>query len=230
MDASELERLGSPSFWNFYQIPRVKYIVRVSTHVLYTLLLSYVALETPMTWFDQLEEGVILHEGAHFSTEKVEIGHAGGGIEAFRTDVIVWVWTVSLVLDEFSKFARSMSDYQADFWNTYDFMTFSLVQIALILRFQSIQGAVEVLCFAVVAVWGRMFKYLQLDYNLGVLVIILMRMTKDIAMWITMSSIVLLAFTVSFVSIANPYVLEESGNHPITAPLWAMLGSYDTVE
>ena len=55
------------------------------------------------------------------------------------------------------------------------------------------QGAVEILCFAVVAVWGRMFKYLQLDYNLGVLVIILMRMTKDIAMWITMSSIVLLA-------------------------------------
>jgi len=79
-------------------------------------------------------------------------------------------------------------------------------------------------------VWGRMFKYLQLDYNLGVLVIILMRMTKDIAMWMILSSIVLLAFTVSFTAIANPYVVEGSGNHPLFAPIWAMLGSYDLVE
>ena len=98
------------------------------------------------------------------------------------------------------------------------------------MRFSSIRNSVEVLCFAVVLVWSRMFKYLQLDYNLGVLVIILMRMTKDIAMWMTISSIVLLAFTVSFVSIANPYVIEDSGASPLSTPIWAMLGSYDVVE
>ena len=57
-----------------------------------------------------------------------------------------------------------------------------------------------------------------------------MRMTKDIAMWMLISSIVLIAFTVSFVSITDPYVIEDSGAHPITAPLWAMLGSYDLEE
>jgi hypothetical protein len=230
MHPKEVEKMGPPSTWAFYTIPRVKYIVRVTTHIAFTILLSYVALETPMTWFEELEEGLTLHDGAQFTNGKSEFGHEGGGIESYRTDAIVWLWTISLMLDEFYKFAVSMSNYEADFWNTYDAMTFGLVQFALILRFQSIQGAVEILCFAVVAVWGRMFKYLQLDYNLGVLVIILMRMTKDIAMWITMSSIVLLAFTVSFTAIANPYVVEASGNHPYSAPIWAMLGSYDLVE
>ena len=86
------------------------------------------------------------------------------------------------------------------------------------------------MCFAVVLVWCRLFKYLQLDYNLGVLVIILTRMMKDIAMWFTISAIVLIAFTVAFVSITNPYIVEDSGNTPLYAPLWALLGSYDLEE
>ena len=49
-------------------------------------------------------------------------------------------------------------------------------------------------------------------------------------MWFAISSVVLVAFTVAFVSITNPYILEDSGNHPITAPLWALLGSYDLEE
>ena len=42
--------------------------------------------------------------------------------------------------------------------------------------------------------------------------------------------IILIAFTVAFVSIADPYVIEQSGEHPMTAPLWAMLGSFDVGE
>ena len=39
-----------------------------------------------------------------------------------------------------------------------------------------------------------------------------------------------MAFTVAFVSIANPYVIEDDGAHPLHAPIWAMLGSYDLDE
>ena len=112
----------------------------------------------------------------------------------------------------------------------YDYMTFTVVQGGLFLRFLSMRSSVEAMCFANVLTWCRLFKYLQTDYNLGVLVLILMRMTKDIAMWFAISSIVLIAFTVAFVAITNPYIVEDSGNHPVTTPLWALLGSYDLEE
>ena len=98
MHPRELERMGEPSRWDFYTIPRVKYLVRVTTHIAFTLLLSYVALETPMTWFAQLEDGLTLHEGAHFTNGKSDFGHEGGGIESYRTDAVVWVWTIALML------------------------------------------------------------------------------------------------------------------------------------
>jgi hypothetical protein len=115
-------------------------------------------------------------------------------------------------------------------WNKYDYLTFAVVQVSLLARILSIRSSVEMMCFAVIMTWCRLFKFLQMDYNLGVLVIILMRMTKDIGMWFVMTSIVLVSFTVAFVSITNPFVIEDSGHHPMTAPLWAMLGSYDLAE
>ena len=62
-----------------------------------------------------------------------------------------------------------------DPWNLYDYTTFTVVQSGLFLRFYSIRNSLEVMCFANVLVWCRFFKYLQNDYNLGVLVIILMK-------------------------------------------------------
>ena len=220
---------GEPPFYAYYGIPQVKYMVRFTSHLLFTLLVSYATLETPMTWFKSLENSEP-HGGGHFVNEEQEFGHDGGGLENGGTDLLLWVWTFALVLDEVHKYAQSPSTFVADIWNKYDYMTFSIVLSGLIVRFFQVRRSVEIECFAVIMVWCRLFKYLQLDYNLGVLVIILMRMTKDIMMWFTLCIIVLLAFTVTFVSIANPYVIEDSGEHPLTAPLWAMLGAYDVGE
>ena len=216
----------------FYQIPQVKLIVRFTAHMVYTFLVSYATVETP--WIPNTINEKTVQEvhttHAHLVTELVGAGHEGGGLESWRTDFVVWLWTIALICDEINKYISFPSTFQAEFWNRYDYFTFGLVQISLVFRFLSIRGSVESMCFAVILVWCRLFKYLQLDYNLGVLVIVLMRMTKDIAMWMLLSSIVLVAFTVSFVSIANPYVLEESGDKPEAAPIWAMLGSYDLEE
>ena len=44
----------TPSFFDYYKIPQVKLLVRCIMHLLYTLLLSFATLETPMPW---LQEG-----------------------------------------------------------------------------------------------------------------------------------------------------------------------------
>ena len=58
----------------------------------------------------------------------------------------------------------------------------------------------------------------------------IMEMFKDISLWALVTSIFLGAFTTSFVAISNPYVLQDSDDHPLTVPVWAMLGQYDKNE
>jgi len=156
--------------------------------------------------------------------------HHGGGLENRTYDIILWIWTVASCLDEFYKYAMNPKSFQASGWNQFDYLTFAVVQLGLTVRFVSLERSVETECFAVILVWVRILKFLQLDYNLGVLVIILMRMTKDIVVWGVVNAIVLIAFTVAFVSIADPFVVESSGGDPMTAPLWAMLGDFDVQE
>jgi hypothetical protein len=222
----------TPPFYEYYRIPMVKLIVRCTMHLLYTLLLSFATIETPMTWAGSLvSEGLAHHVGSHVDlSEKHEIGHDGGGLESYTVDGVLWLWSIAFCFDEFHKYAQQPTSFVADVWNIYDYIMFTIVQLALFMRFLSLKTSVEAMCFASILVWCRLFKYLQIDYNLGVLVIILTRMVKDIAMWFTLTSIVLVAFTVAFVSITNPYVIEDSGNHPITAPLWALLGQWDLAE
>ena len=156
--------------------------------------------------------------------------HHGGGLENRAYDTILWIWTVASCLDEFYKYAMNPKSFQASGWNQFDYLTFAVVQLGLTVRFVSLERSVETECFAVILVWVRILKFLQLDYNLGVLVIILMRMTKDIVVWGVVNAIVLIAFTVAFVSIADPSVVGSGGGDPMTAPLWAMLGDFDVQE
>jgi hypothetical protein len=47
---------------------------------------------------------------------------------------------------------------------------------------------------------------------------------------VLLSSVFLGAFTVAFVAIADPYKIPASGDHPLTTPIWAMLGQFDKNE
>jgi hypothetical protein len=111
------------------------------------------------------------------------LAHHGGGLENSKLDAILWIWTIASCLDEFYKYAMNPKSFQASGWNQFDYLTFAVVQLGLTVRFVSLERSVETECFAVILVWVRILKFLQLDYNLGVLVIILMRMTKDIVVW-----------------------------------------------
>lgn len=161
----------------FCAFVQVKFIVRFTMHLIFTILVSISTVETDMSWIRAVEAQEHLHQGAQFAESLQSSYHAGGGLENYATDLILWLWTVSLCFDEFYKYAQGPSTFRPDGWNMYDYGTFAAVQFGLAMRFLSIQGSVESMCFAVVLVWMRLFKYLQLDYNLGVLVIILMRMS-----------------------------------------------------
>ena len=243
----------TPNCWKYYTIPVVKLLVRFVMHLLYTLLLSFATLETPMPWLQEGARETTLLNPEHprsrdpcISSDPTGVrlaehdltglapghsaAHHGGGLENRAYDTILWIWTVASCLDEFYKYAMNPKSFQASGWNQFDYLTFAIVQLGLTVRFVNLERSVETECFAVILVWVRILKFLQLDYNLGVLVIILMRMTKDIVVWGVVNAIVLIAFTVAFVSIADPFIVESSGGDPMTAPLWAMLGDFDVQE
>ena len=205
----------------FYEIPMVKLQIRLGVHLAYIALLSYVSTETVYTTD---------HPVDHYELVHLEF-HNRGGLETLWLDVVLWLWTTALALDEWYKYAQDTSTYAADFWNMYDYVTISSTCIALGLRFFSVRVAVECLAFSVVLVWCRLFKYLQSNQAIGLLVIMITEMFNDIALWGLVSAIFLGAFTVAFVSIADPYVVASGGtDHPMFAPVWAMLGDYDRHE
>ena len=52
----------TPNCWDYYTIPVVKLLVRFVMHLLYTLLLSFATLETPMPWLQEgARETTLLH-------------------------------------------------------------------------------------------------------------------------------------------------------------------------
>ena len=77
----------------------------------------------------------------------------------------------------------------------------------------------------VILAWCRMLKFLMLFESVGVLIIMIMEMFKDIALWGLVSTVFTVAFSVAFVANANAPWLEVS-----KMPLWAMLGSYEVDE
>ena len=208
----------------FYQIPLVKLQIRLGIHLAYMALMSYISMETiyntdHLIGYDELEPLAFYEHNRR------------GGLETVALDAILWLWTISLALDEWYKYAQDTSTYAADFWNMYDYATISSTCIALGLRVFSVKIAVECLAFSVVLVWCRLFKYLQSNQAIGLLVIMITEMFNDILLWGLVSAIFLGAFTVAFVSIADPYVVASGGtDHPIFAPVWAMLGDYDRHE
>ena len=57
-----------------------------------------------------------------------------------------------------------------------------------------------------------------------------MAMFKDIALWTLVSLVFTGGFTVAFVAISDPAAVHASPDHPITVPMWAMLGVFDVHE
>ena len=76
------------------------------------------------------------------------------------------------------------------------------------------------MAFNVILIWCRLFKYLTFNRDIGLLVIMIMEMFKDIGLWTLVSLVFLGGFTAAFVAIADASSVRESEDHPLTVPLW----------
>lgn len=227
IDGTQEINLGKPSIASFYRIPIVKQLVRLGMHCLYVILMSYATTETIYTIPRDADES--LGSAPEEIIKHIEF-HNAGGLDIWWIDIVIWTWSFALALDEWFKYACSPGSFAMNFWNKYDYGTLACTFTALLFRFLSVRLSVETMAFSVLLIWCRLFKYLQLDQSIGLLVIMVMAMFKDIALWVLVSSVFLGAFTVAFVAIADPYKIPDTGDHPLTTPIWAMLGQFDKNE
>jgi len=70
-------------------------------------------------------------------------------------------------------------------------------------------------------VWIRVLQHYSTQQGVGVLIIMIIEMLKDMKLWMVLSSIFLVAFAISFLSIAEH---AESPLEALAAPVWAMYG------
>ena len=195
---------GPLKLMDFYDIPLVRQLVRLFAYFLFVLLFSTVVIKRQ---FDSPEEG-----------DFILVAHP---IFEFEV-VILGIWTVGLCFDEWYKWASDAATFNFDFWTKYDYCVFSLTLIGLAAGLVSEDHKFAILQPTAILVWCRMLKFLQLSESVGVLVIMIMAMFKDIALWGLVSTIFTIAFTVSFVANSSGPVSET-----VVMPIWAMLGQYD---
>ena len=73
-------------------------------------------------------------------------------------------------------------------------------------------------------VWVRVLQYYSTGRNVGVLILMIIKMVDDMKVWIMLSIVFMAAFTVTFAAITHDGVdIADT----LTAPAWAMYGEFD---
>lgn len=206
--------------WNYYKIPAVKQLLRMTMHFSFMALVSFSAMESKMPAGNSALKNIWGIEG-----------HLGGGLEKSSIDVLLFIWNLALALDEYYKYAQDRKSFSLEFWGKYDYVVIAVTFATIAGRVYDLQFAVDILSFNVILVWCRIFKYLSSNMEIGLLVIMIVNMLEDIYLWGLVSMVFLGAFTVSFISITDPAAIDvENGGHPLSTPLWAMLGDFNVEE
>jgi len=124
--------------------------------------------------------------------------------------------------------------FEMDLWNKYDYVVLSVTSAALTCRVIDLSTTWNAIDYDTVQhsllainnllVWCRLLQYYSSFKSIGVLIIMIMEMLEDMALWITLSAVFMLAFTVTFVSIAAE---ADNVNDVLQVPAWAMYGEFD---
>ena len=138
---------------------------------------------------------------------------------------LVLLWTVSICLDEFYKWARLPSTFTVDSWRLYNYFYLATTLAGFALRAAvSAELGHAVLSFNCVVGWLRVMQDLTLARGLGVLVIMIQSMISDIVLWFLVTLLFVGGFMVAFCALADP---QADGNEVYATPLWAMLGWFE---
>eukprot|EP00908_Phaeocystis_cordata_P005249 Transcript_15726.p1 GENE.Transcript_15726~~Transcript_15726.p1 ORF type:complete len:838 (-),score=257.41 Transcript_15726:48-2561(-) len=206
-------------FTDIYFVPHIKQNIRILTYVWYLAFYSYTLVSVRMRASEHLEPGEDYRE----TTEVLEYGWK---------PLLLFVWTVSFLLDEWYKWASRPSTFELDEFKVIDYVNFSLTLLCYLARLNFVPISEEAghitLSFAAVLGWIRLLKFLQINESIGVLVIIIHEMMSNIVLWLLVSSIFLIAFTVAFCSISHVPTSEMP--YVWAMPMWSMLGAFDESE
>ena len=124
--------------------------------------------------------------------------------------------------------------FDLDLWNKYDYTVLGATCVAIAIR--TVENVTDVYRFDLMAaqhvilainnllVWCRLLQYFSSSRSIGVLLIMIIEMISDMAVWILITLVFMFAFMVTFYSISeapDPY-------QPMLVPVWAMYGEFDT--
>ena len=155
-------------------------------------------------------------------------------------EIMLFVWTMALVLDEWHQWQVKPGTYEVNFWNRYDRIYLGIFAVAFALRacpgeYMPLLGELsnqvghELMALDSLLVWLRLLQYFAYFRHAGILVITILKMVEDMIVWLTVSAIFLVAFSVTILSSSrSPEPFDSHG--PLGVALWAIHGEFDLAQ
>jgi len=153
-------------------------------------------------------------------------------------EIILWIWVFSLIVEEFSQFVRDPRNHFAHLSNQMDFLLLILHIVYVVLRWVSyakfknnedymsiLSGSVNTLIVACIFSWSRLLNVFAINHSLGPLFFILIRLFKDIFLWIFVFVIFAVSFQIGFVNLT----LQAGGDPTSTYPTGSLPVSFFTI-
>eukprot|EP00026_Physarum_polycephalum_P000758 Phypoly_transcript_00759.p1 GENE.Phypoly_transcript_00759~~Phypoly_transcript_00759.p1 ORF type:complete len:1303 (-),score=216.41 Phypoly_transcript_00759:155-4063(-) len=153
-------------------------------------------------------------------------------------EILLWVWVLSLAVEEVSQYTRNSMNHFKYLSNWMDVgilllhVTYIALRLASYWMDQSHQhavatylAAINTLIIATLFSWGRLLNAFAINDSLGPLYFIIIRLFKDIFLWVFVFVIFAVSFQLGFVSIT-----KQAGEDPLqTYPDGTFPVSYFTI-
>jgi hypothetical protein len=158
--------------------------------------------------------------------------------EFLHAEIVLWIWVGALLLEEIMQFARDRESHFEHLSNQMDFLLIILHLIYMILRWASygddadskvFSGAINTLIVACLFSWGRLLNVFAINSSLGPLFFVIIRLFRDIFLWLFVFLIFAISFQVGFVNITMQAGMNSTATYPsgtLPVSFFAIVGEW----
>lgn len=214
-------------FWMFYRLPIVKFWTNTFFYLAFLFVQAYVLCT--------------LRAGDDY--------HAA--------EIVLWIWVFSLIVDEVAQYIKDPENHFSHLSNFIDVLVLLLHLVYMILRWishetespaeenagsgsasesfdptsdEKFMGSVNVLIVACVFSWARLLNAFAISHSLGPLYFIMIRLFKDIFLWLFVFAIFAISFQLGFINITmqaqeKPLSGYPAGTFPVS--FFTIIGDYN---
>jgi len=155
-------------------------------------------------------------------------------------EYMLWVWVVALIVEEVAQYSRDPENHFAHLSNKLDALLLSLHVVYMILRWISAEdhddpsrvysGSINTLIIACIFSWCRLLNVFAIDPSLGPLYFIIVKLFRDIFLWIFVFVIFAVSFQIGFANIVaqaggDPTLGYPAGSFPVS--FFTIIGEFD---